>query len=159
VRLRTIDNNFVRERLSAGDGHIASSGALGAPSVSGNLSISAGTVVLQRLISAKAIRIESLPFVVGRVPVHGESEPRRHPDLSIHDRAPFRLSRDHFMIDQDGGHIVVHDLASTLGTIVNGRPIGRHFASDKAELRQGENRILAGGLGSPFEFHVMVGDG
>jgi CRP/FNR family transcriptional regulator, cyclic AMP receptor protein len=103
-----------------------------------------------------AIRIETLPFIVGRTPGPGESEPRQHPDLSISDKEPFRLSRDHFMIARIAGHIVVQDLESTLGTVVNGRPIGRDFASDSAELRGGENRILAGGIGSPFEFHVLA---
>jgi CRP/FNR family transcriptional regulator, cyclic AMP receptor protein len=157
IRLRQADNKIVEARSSGGSERAANAAGVDVPFVAGGqLSISAGTVALQRLIGAKAIRIETLPFIVGRTPSPGESEPRQHPDLSISDKEPFRLSRDHFMIARIAGHIVVQDLESTLGTVVNGRPIGRHFASDSAELRGGENRILAGGIGSPFEFHVLA---
>jgi CRP/FNR family transcriptional regulator, cyclic AMP receptor protein len=157
VRLRQADDKIVEARSSAGSERAANAAGVDVRSVAGGqLSISAGTVDLQRLIGAGAIRIETLPFIVGRTPAPGESEPRRHPDLSISDKEPFRLSRDHFMVARTAGRIVVHDLESTLGTVVNGRPIGRHFASDSSELRGGENRILAGGIGSPFEFHLLV---
>jgi hypothetical protein len=48
----------------------------------------------------------------------------------------------------------VRDLRSTLGTIVNGQPIGDHFCSDDVLLRAGENEVIAGGSGSPFVFSV-----
>jgi CRP/FNR family transcriptional regulator, cyclic AMP receptor protein len=60
------------------------------------------------------------------------------------------------MIARSARHIVVRDLASTLGTIVNGHSIGHHFGSDSAELRPGENRVVAGGWGSAFEFQVIA---
>jgi len=50
----------------------------------------------------------------------------------------------------------VRDLRSTLGTIVNGQPIGDHFRSDDAPLRAGENEVIAGGVESPFVFSVFV---
>ena len=50
----------------------------------------------------------------------------------------------------------VRDLRSTLGTIVNGEPIGEHFRSDDALLRPGENEVIAGGLDSPFVFSVLI---
>jgi hypothetical protein len=49
----------------------------------------------------------------------------------------------------------VRDLRSTLGTIVNGEPIGDHF-SDEAPLRAGENEVIAGGVKSPFVFSVFI---
>ena len=52
--------------------------------------------------------------------------------------------------------MVVRDLESTLGTIVNQRAIGRDFPLDSAPLRQGANTIVAGGRGSPFVFTVTV---
>jgi len=42
----------------------------------------------------------------------------------------------------------VRDLRSTLGTIVNGQPIGDHFCTDDVLLRAGENEVIAGGAGS-----------
>ena len=45
------------------------------------------------------------PFVVGRRPVTGEGSPLWQPDLLLDDTAPFRLSRNHFVIEmRDGGH-------------------------------------------------------
>jgi hypothetical protein len=55
----------------------------------------------------------------------------------------------------DGGH-QVRDLCSTLGTIVNGQPIGNHFGTDHAALGVGENEVIAGGADSPFVFSVSV---
>jgi pSer/pThr/pTyr-binding forkhead associated (FHA) protein len=51
----------------------------------------------------------------------------------------------------------VRDLRSTLGTIVNGEPIGTHFRTDDAPLRAGENEVIAGGVDSPFVFSVYLG--
>jgi pSer/pThr/pTyr-binding forkhead associated (FHA) protein len=61
------------------------------------------------------------------------------------------------MLIRDDDDILVRDLSSTLGTIVNGQPLGRDFPVDSAPLRQGENSVVAGGAGSPFAFVVTVG--
>ena len=68
------------------------------------------------------------------------------------DDEPHRLSRAHFSLIRDDRDILVRDLNSTLGTIVNGRPLGRDFPVDSAPLRKGDNSVVAGGDGSPFAF-------
>jgi CRP/FNR family cyclic AMP-dependent transcriptional regulator len=73
-------------------------------------------------------------------------------NLKLNDTAPFRLSRNHFVIEKRDGSYHVRDLRSTLGTIVNGEPIGDHFRADDALLRAGENEVVAGGVDSPFVF-------
>jgi FHA domain len=83
--------------------------------------------------------------------------PERGPDLLIEDEKPFRLSRHHFMITRSDNELVITDLDSTLGTIANEHAIGHHFMRHTAPLRRGENRVVAGGRGSPFEFTVSVG--
>jgi hypothetical protein len=98
-----------------------------------------------------------LPYVLGRVPAGGEERPERDPDLLIEDEKPFRLSRHHFMITRSDDEIVITDLDSALGTIANEHAIGHHFMRHTAPLHRGENRIVAGGRGSPFEFMVSVG--
>src|SRR6516225_3085541 len=103
-----------------------------------------------------------LPFIVGRQPAAWEGLPPWQPDLELNDSAPFRLSRNHFTIEKHDGGYRVRDLCSTLGTIVNGEPIGhyvcgdastasRYLASD-APLRAGENEVIAGDADSPFVF-------
>ena len=103
------------------------------------------------------IAVGHLPFVVGRRPVAGEHAARRRQDLLLDDREPFRLSRDHFMIVGSNGRFFVRDMSSTLGTMVNGEPIGEHFRKDEVLLRDGENEVVAGGEGSRFVFSVSLG--
>lgn len=107
-------------------------------------------------IGAERISITHFPFVVGRVPLPEEADPPRSPDLQIRDHVPFRLSRDHFAIQQTRSGFSVSDLDSTLGTIVNGKPIGSHFMQDTASLQHGENRVTAGGDGSLFDFVILI---
>jgi FHA domain len=59
------------------------------------------------------------------------------------------------MIEKRDGSYHVRDLCSTLGTIVNGEPIGDHFRGDDAPLRAGENVMIAGGVDSPFVLAVL----
>jgi hypothetical protein len=101
-------------------------------------------------------KLSDLPFVVGRGPVAREGLPPLPPDLQLNDTIPFRLSRNHFMIEKRDGSYYVRDLCSTLGTIVNGEPIGEHFRSDDAPLGAGENEVIAGGVDSPFVFSVLI---
>ena len=112
-----------------------------------------GVIALGAVVSAGAALIQLL----GRRPWPGEKMPRRVPDLLLDDQNPFRLSRQHFVIDSAHGRLVVRDLDSSLGTLVNGEPIGSHFRADVAELRPGPNRIVAGGFESDFAFTALVG--
>jgi CRP/FNR family cyclic AMP-dependent transcriptional regulator len=102
------------------------------------------------------VELGDLPFVVGRRPGAGEGPPLWQPDLILDDTAPFRLSRNHFVIEKRDGGYHVRDLCSTLGTIVNGEPIGDHFRTDDAPLRVGENEVIAGGVASPFAFSIFI---
>jgi hypothetical protein len=102
------------------------------------------------------LALGELPFVVGRGPVAREGLPPLQPDLKLDDKAPFRLSRNHFMIEKRDGSYYLRDLRSTLGTVVNGEPIGEHFRRDDAPLRSGENEVIAGGVDSPFVFSVFI---
>jgi CRP/FNR family transcriptional regulator, cyclic AMP receptor protein len=120
-----------------------------------NAYLAANSVWLQRQVPT-SIQLSDLPFVVGRRPVAGEGAPLWEPDLLLNDNEPFRLSRNHFVIEVRNGGLHVRDLCSTLGTIVNGQPIGNHFRTDDAPLRAGENEIVAGGMGSPFVFSVSI---
>ena len=96
------------------------------------------------------------PFMVGRGPLAGEAPAPLQPDLKLDDTAPFRLSRNHFLIEKRDASYHVRDLSSTLGTIVNGLPIGDHFRGDDAVLVVGENEVIAGGVDSQFVFSVFI---
>ncbi len=121
------------------------------------LTLTGSTYAAQFFIGPQPIRIPHLPFIIGRR--HDQNEPSSvtTPDLAISEDAPHRLSRAHFMLLRDDDDIVVRDLNSTLGTIVNGQPLGHAFPVDSAPLRQGENSVVAGGADSPFVFSVTLG--
>ena len=120
-----------------------------------NAYLAAGNPWLQRQLHTP-VGLGDRPFVVGRRPVAGEGLPPRQPDLMLDDPGPFRLSRNHFVIEQRREGYHVRDLCSTLGTIVNGQAIGDQFAGDDVRLRFGENEVIAGGVGSPFVFSVSI---
>jgi hypothetical protein len=120
-----------------------------------NAYLAAGNLWLKHQLHTP-VGLGDRPFVVGRRPVAGEGLPPRQPDLMLDDPGPFRLSRNHFMIEQRDEGYQVRDLRSTLGTIVNGQPIGGHFGTDEVLLRFGENEVIAGDVGSPFVFSVSI---
>lgn len=120
------------------------------------ITLTAVTPGARSFIGAEAIAITRLPFTVGRQPAEHEAPPVITPDLTIPEPGPYRLSRAHFTLVGRNGEVVVRDLASTLGTLVNDRAIGRDFPVDSALLRRGENTIVAGGRGSPFAFAVTL---
>jgi hypothetical protein len=121
-----------------------------------SLTLTGSTYAAKFLVGPEPIRIPHLPFTIGRQ--HDQHEPPSviTPDLAIPEDAPHRLSRAHFMLIRDRDDILVRDLNSTLGTIVNGQPLGRDFPVDSAPLRRGENSLVAGGDGSPFAFVVNL---
>lgn len=104
----------------------------------------------------EGISVSKLPFFVGRIPKAKEPGPTVPIDLRLPDSVPFRLSRQHFALSRYPNGYAVADLASTLGTGVNGEFLGHHFGKDFEYLKVGENRITAGGVGSPFTFKVLL---
>jgi len=159
-RLREADDRIVNDERRSGRAHWTSKEARSQTAVTAaesvnNAYLAAKNPWLQRQFHAP-LGLGDLPFVVGRGPVAREGLPPLQPDLKLDDTVPFRLSRNHFMIEKRDGNYYVRDLRSTLGTIVNGEPIGDHFRGDEAPLRAGENEVIAGGVNSPFVFSVFI---
>ncbi|MFS2008679.1 cyclic nucleotide-binding domain-containing protein [Azospirillum sp. CT11-132] len=165
IRLRTIEDRITNDLLPEAP-NVASSPAgvegdeaLPDEIIPSNAPVAliARSDALRAWMGEARLSVERLPFVVGRAPTSGEAPPPRQPNLCIDDCKPFRLSRNHFMISRDENHLFINDLGSTLGTIVNGQAIGQHFMRDSALLRFGDNHLIAGGWGSPFDFTISVG--
>jgi CRP-like cAMP-binding protein len=160
IRLRDIEDKIAGELTAHAHDRLSDGAGRGAPGAdtpgAALVSLVAASEALRARIGAAPIPVARLPFVVGRVPVAGERRPARPADLEIGDDEPFHLSRAHFMIVQSGDRLLVSDLGSALGTSVNGRLIGLQVASDAAPLQPGDNRVLAGGMHSPFDFVVAV---
>jgi len=158
-RLRHIDDKFAAGALAFPDDPRGNSDAHPATNRAEQTSailLEAKTDVLRARLGAPAIPIDKLPFVVGRIHLEAEGVSPMAPDLLIEDNPPFRLSRQHFMISQSNGELMISDLGSTLGTMVNGQAIGHHFTRDTAPLIRGNNDVLAGGHGSLFDFALSI---
>jgi hypothetical protein len=156
-RLREADDRIVNDERRSDRAHGTRKDADSHTAVESvnNAYLAAKSPWLQRQFRTP-LGLGNLPFIVGRGPVAGEGRPPLPPDLKLDDTVPFRLSRNHFMIEKRDGNYYVRDLCSTLGTIVNGEPIGDHFRGDDAALRAGENEVIAGGVDSPFVFSVFI---
>jgi CRP/FNR family cyclic AMP-dependent transcriptional regulator len=156
-RLREADDRIVNEERRSGRAHRTRKDDETQTAVASvnKAYLAAKNPWLQRQLHTP-LGLGDLPFIVGRGPVAGEGLPRLQPDLKLDDTVPFRLSRNHFMIEKRYGCYYVRDLCSTLGTIVNGEPIGNHFRGDDAPLRVGENEVIAGGVDSSFVFSVFI---
>jgi CRP/FNR family transcriptional regulator, cyclic AMP receptor protein len=160
IRLRRIEDKiagdllpFAHDRSPDGTDQTASVAVIADDAT---ILLAAQNEALRARIGAAAIHVAKLPFLAGRIPVESEAKPLRLPDLLIEDEAPFRLSRQHFVITRSGDRLIVSDVGSKLGTIVNGQAIGHHFTKDAAPLHRGENHVVAGGWDSPFEFLVSI---
>jgi hypothetical protein len=155
-RLHQADDRIVNDERRSGRAHGARKEARSPTAVESvnNAYLAAKNPWLRRQF-ATPLGLGDLPFIIGRGPVAGEGLPPLRPDLKLDDTVPFRLSRNHFMIDKRDGNYYVRDLGSTLGTIVNGEPIG-DFRGDDAALRAGENEVIAGGVDSLFVFSVFI---
>ena len=154
-RLREADDRIVNDERRSGHGTRKHADIQTAVALVKNVYLTAKNPRLHRQFQAP-LALGDLPFVVGRGAVTREGLPPLQPDLKLDDTVPFRLSRNHFMIEKRDGNYYVRDLCSTLGTIVNGEPIGEHFRRDDAPLRSGENEVIAGGVDSPFVFSVLI---
>jgi hypothetical protein len=156
-RLREADDRIVSDERRSGRGSENRKDAADQTPVSSvhSVCLAAKNPWLQRQFRTP-LELGDLPFIVGRRPVAGEEAPLWQPDLLLDDTVPFRLSRNHFVIEMRDGSRHIRDLRSALGTIVNGEPIGNHFGTDDALLRAGENKVVAGGVDSPFVFSVSI---
>jgi hypothetical protein len=107
-------------------------------------------------IGTDGVIVKKLPFLVGRRKDPGDTGGPAQANLVLHASSSSQLARQHFALEDRDGRLVVHDLESDLGTLVNGRRIASFERSDVADLQFGDNKIQAGGSESPYRFHVIV---
>ena len=118
--------------------------------------------------SGRDIIIEALPFRMGRDLRNGQHSPFRlfrkerrrssetgpnHVYLAEHSR-PHRVSRQHILIDQEGGRFYVEDQRSACGTLVEGEALGGQREGGRRWLNHGDV-IIVGGNHSPFVFKFL----
>ncbi|HSA80571.1 MAG TPA: cyclic nucleotide-binding domain-containing protein [Geminicoccaceae bacterium] len=119
-----------------------------------SIEVRAKTYAAQFYLGVAPIALAQLPFTVGCEAAPHEVTASVAADLAIAEPAPYRLSPLHFRLLAEAGQVWLRDLDSDLGTIVNRTPLGRDFPCDGLALQPGDNVVVAGGHGSPFEFVV-----
>ncbi|HEY0982693.1 MULTISPECIES: cyclic nucleotide-binding domain-containing protein [unclassified Schlesneria] len=106
-----------------------------------------------------SLPITNFPFRIGRSSSQRDRRQSDGNDLFLEDRQPYNVSRNHAMIDMENGKIVVRDMGSSLGILVNDTVIGGPSDEQEKVLDFGDNIIVLGGMTSPFQFRVSVRHG
>ena len=123
------------------------------------------SVVLQALtehararLPEPVVTISKFPFRIGRKhEVQGKGATVfAANDLALADDKPYQISRNHCSIEREGDHFFVRDRGSTVGTVVNEKPIGLAEDTLTCDLHGGDNEILLGADDSPFKFKVTL---
>lgn len=117
-----------------------------------------GTQEIQEMLGAGGVAIQTLPFVVGLA--QGTSVEIGPARLGLPMASAGQLGEDHFQIEAGpDGALIIRDLESWLGSVVNGRRIStfeRFEAGAIADLNAGDNEIIAGGQWSPVRFTLRL---
>ncbi len=115
---------------------------------------------LQRQAGIGQATVKSLPFTVGCGPNANAAEVGSNaltlppqPDVGAGLQP---LAQRHFCIDSLDGHLVVMDLFTRSGTIVNDVQLTRYNHAGTAGLIFGHNTVVAGTANSPYQFVVSV---
>ena len=104
------------------------------------------------------VTISKFPFRIGRkhdTPGKGATVFASN-DLPIGDDKPYQISRNHCSIEREGDNFFVRDRGSSVGTVVNDKPIGLAEDTLTCDLRGGDNILLLGADDSPFKFKVTL---
>ena len=80
---------------------------------------------VQDTVGARQVLVDHTPFSIGR---------RESNDLRLNGS---EVSREHAIIEQEGGHYVLRDLESRYGTFVNDTQVTRHVIASGDRIRLG----------------------
>jgi CRP-like cAMP-binding protein len=148
------------ERLAEANRQIAdlSLGSAGAASDEvARMRLMGASPLIETQIGDHGIEIRQLPFTIGRRSQSGEPPKASRDALLLGSQGgTYQISLQHCVIDQLGGTLIVRDLGSALGTLVNGKRIAEFERSRIAPLRFGANEIVIGGADSAYHFTLFV---
>jgi CRP-like cAMP-binding protein len=117
------------------------------------LQFRAVTKEAERALGKKSITISKTPFFIGRASTEQVVETR---DLSLLDREPYEISRNHCVITFFRDEYYLLDAGSTVGTAVDGVRIGRKESTKNLPLKAGVHRVVLGGPKSKYVFELDV---
>lgn len=117
------------------------------------LQFSAVTKEAEKALGKKSITITKTPFFVGRASSDQVVETR---DLSLLDREPYEISRNHCVITFFKDEYYLLDAGSTVGTSVNNVRIGRKEPKSNMPLKAGVHRVVLGSPHSKYVFELEI---
>jgi CRP-like cAMP-binding protein len=115
-----------------------------------------GSTEVESQIGRDGVVVNKLPFAVGRRAVAGEAAAKSDAELLLRVTKPYEMAPRHFVIEEQDGGLVLRDLGTVLGTLVNSIRIASFEQSDSAPLNLGLSEIQAGGLDSTVRFTLVV---
>ncbi|HVJ56134.1 MAG TPA: cyclic nucleotide-binding domain-containing protein [Aliidongia sp.] len=111
---------------------------------------------LLRLVGPETIDIGLFPFQVGNR-YGGETSPiTSDRSYCVPAATETDFAAPHFEILQRGSSFHIRDLSLRTGTIVNGTVLSRSSPGAASELDIGDNLVIAGEIGSPYRFRLIV---
>jgi len=120
------------------------------------ITIGPGSDPMSRMLKPFQIGVARLPFQIGGYPTKEETKMFKQNHLNIPcDGPPLQVSRIHCQIAIQDKGIYLVDNASRFLTYVNGKAIGRGRGTMRAPLQMGENKIVLGGLETPYALKVV----
>jgi CRP-like cAMP-binding protein len=131
---------------------LALSATVGAPT----LRIEPDSDEMRAQSTLKARQIEVFPFLLGRRGEVAGVDFFEKNHLLITDTIPYRISRNHCLIDRNADTFLIRDRGSRRGTLVNGALIGGTSGFKSALLNPGENTLVLGGSDSLARFKLIV---
>ena len=130
--------------------------------------LAAMTPEAKAAVGGSEVEIEAFPYRVGRESRRmkwtekGIISERRDPDAVpnndlylLEKSEPMNVSREHFLIEQDGDGLALVDRGSTCGTIVEGETVGGQNQGGRIALRDGDV-IIVGASVSPYVFQFRL---
>ena len=110
----------------------------------------------QSLLTRREIEAEEL-FVIGRRGFGQGRYDYSNPGFQIRDHEPFTVSKRHCAISITDGGVLVEDLKSRFGTIVNGQRLGGAEGHPlTVVLGRGEHNLVIGRRKSENRFRLIV---
>lgn len=105
----------------------------------------------------EGLPVEKYPFRIGRAAADYEQIPLDMNDLWLNDMPPYNISRNHALLECQGGQVIVKDRGSSLGIHVNDiHHLGGNSKEREIALEDGDNVVVLGGRMSPYHFRIEV---
>ncbi|MFP4166351.1 MAG: FHA domain-containing protein [Opitutales bacterium] len=109
----------------------------------------------QTLLRGREIRQRN--FLIGRRKTGAEPNPEQLPDFIVCEHEPFTVSKNHCLIELVEDGVVVRDLGSRFGCVLNGEKIGgaKGMVAEK-RLGAGEHTLVLGRKDGPYRFRLTI---